>query len=1189
VDDARVEIGRFSVERKLGAGGTGVVYAAWDRERDARVALKTLRQLDADALYRLKREFRSLADVKHPNLVDTYELMSAGDHWFLTMELVEGTTFLAYVRPDGRLDLTRLRSALQQLAAGVQALHDSGHLHRDLKPSNVLVTATGRVAICDFGLVTEVTAVRLRHTIEDCLAGTLAYLSPEQAALLPLTEASDWYSVGVILYEALTGRLPVEGTRQEVLARKQMLEPSPPSAGTDDVPPDLDVLCRELLAIAPERRPRGPDVLLRLGSAPQPVSTAPVFVGRRRELASLAEAQQAAAAGPVVVMLHGPPGAGKTALARRFLEEVGATRGALILSGRCSERESVPYNAVDEILDDLSAWLAQSPDAERFVDGAGSLARLFPVLKRVPAVTESLPWELTGVAANPGALRAEAFDAFRSVLGRLARHSQLVLWIDDLQWADQDSMALLAHALRTTDAPPVLLVATARDEEDRLEPLLATLAAGADVRRVNVGTLTDDESQALAASLLPNASAQAKAVVARESRGNPLFAQQLAGYVESAAGDAMCAAGLTLEQVLGTRLHQLPAQSRRLLETVAVAGGRVARRVAGGAAQLCNETEAHAVAGLREARLLRVSGTARGERLECFHDRVCEIVLAELAPTALAETHARLATALLRTDDPDPEMLVRHFSGAHDHERAARFAVAAADQAARALAFDRAVRLYQLARVLRAWSAGAARELDEKLAAALCNAGRGADAARAYLALAADAAPADAMLYQRRAAEQLLRSGLVEQGIDVARDVLARVGLSLAPTPRRALLSCVARRGALWLRGLEFRHRDPSLTTGRDLAQLEVCWSMAVGLGLVDVVRGFDFHTQHLQLALRTGDPARVLRALALEACHLSAGGTRTAPRVRRLLARIEPLADRVATPEARAWAAAAAGSAAALSGRFRDGLTSCERAVALFRRECTGVFWEVSSMELFSLWCLLYQGRLRDLSERVPRLIEQADERGDAFSSTNLRTGWPAMRWLAADDPDAGRGEVAAAMASWVRGPFHMQHYYELLALSHFDLYTGDIARAWSRLDERWASLRRSRVFSIQNVRIGLGSLRGRLALAHGDVVEARRAAVALDHEGAAWARALADLLRAGCAQADHDDEQCVAALARAEAQFADAGMELHVHVARARRGEQMGGADGRALRDEAAAWMQAEGIRRPEQMIALWTPGFA
>jgi hypothetical protein len=296
-----------------------------------------------------------------------------------------------------------------------------------------------------------------------------------------------------------------------------------------------------------------------------------------------------------------------------------------------------------------------------------------------------------------------------------------------------------------------------------------------------------------------------------------------------------------------------------------------------------------------------------------------------------------------------------------------------------------------------------------------------------------------------------------------------------------------------------------------------------------------------------------------------------------------------VGTPEARAWAAAAAGSAAALSGQFRAGLDNCERAVALFRRECTGVFWEVSSMELFSLWCLLYQGRIRDLSERVPRMIEQADERGDAFSATNLRTGWPAMRWIAADDPDAGRAEVAEAMAAWVRGPFHIQHYYELLALSHFDLYSGDVSRAWSRLDERWPSLRRSRLFSIQNVRVGLHGLRGRLALAHGNVIAAGRAAAALEHEQAMWAHGLATLLRAGCARVEGDDERCAAALAYAEARFAQTGMELHVQVARARRGELVAGATGRTLRDEALAWMRAQGIRRPEQMTALWAPGFA
>ena len=176
---------RFQLRRRLGAGAFGVVYEAYDRERSSVVALKTLRRAGDDALYRLKKEFRSLADITHPNLAALYELLSEGGQWFFTMELVDGQSFHDYVcdgseasaaelggttvklssvhetqtveapaeapaqaeapaaaegaRP-ARVDFARLRSALRQAAAGICALHAAGKLHRDIKSSNVLVT-----------------------------------------------------------------------------------------------------------------------------------------------------------------------------------------------------------------------------------------------------------------------------------------------------------------------------------------------------------------------------------------------------------------------------------------------------------------------------------------------------------------------------------------------------------------------------------------------------------------------------------------------------------------------------------------------------------------------------------------------------------------------------------------------------------------------------------------------------------------------------------------------------------------------------------------------------------------------------------------------------------------------------------------------------------------------------------------
>ena len=125
---------RFRSLRRVGEGGMGQVYAVHDVERDETVALKTIVSPSPARIYRLKKEFRALVDVAHPNLVALYDLMAHEDQWFFTMELVDGVDFIDFVRPNG-LDISRLRSVVYQVVQGVLAIHNAGVLHRDLKPS----------------------------------------------------------------------------------------------------------------------------------------------------------------------------------------------------------------------------------------------------------------------------------------------------------------------------------------------------------------------------------------------------------------------------------------------------------------------------------------------------------------------------------------------------------------------------------------------------------------------------------------------------------------------------------------------------------------------------------------------------------------------------------------------------------------------------------------------------------------------------------------------------------------------------------------------------------------------------------------------------------------------------------------------------------------------------------------------
>ncbi len=1235
---------RFSLQRRLGSGGFGVVYQAYDKDRGAVVALKALRQRDATALYRFKREFRLLSDVAHHNLINLYELLSDGEQWFFTMEMVPGVNFLAYVRgrsaprqlavaapplsvdatvtqallppeapavvgapewtppPDAggpmtvALNLERLRWALRQLAEGVSALHTAGQLHRDLKPSNVLVTPEDRVVILDFGLATELAPSSAGESLT--VVGTPAYMSPEQAMRNAANEASDWYSVGVMIYEALSGQLPFTGSMIEVLINKQKYDPAPPSSLVPGVPADLDQLCRELMRRDPAQRPTGREILRRLGSvltsAPPAASRAEsLLVGRENHLRSLHEALDATRQGKaVLVRLHGNSGMGKSALAQRFLEEVRARGLAVVLAGRCYERESVPYKALDSMVDALSQYLrrlTQEQVEALLPRDVAALSRLFPVLLQVGAIAEAPRKTLEVPDAQE--LRRRAFNALRELLARLSDRSAVVLFIDDLQWGDADSAALAAEILRPPDAPALLWIAGYRTEEAERSPFLVAMKSPefAGATEVAVGELAPEDSRALALKLLGGdraANLERAEAIARESGGNPFFVHELACYGQAGQKETR------LEEVIHSRLARLSEPERVVLEVVAVAGQPVELAVARQAA-LLETQEVPVLKVLRAEHLVRTRGLAVHDEIETYHDRIRETIVAHMPPERLRERHLRLAQALEASGRADPETLAVHYQACGQNERAAGYALKAADNASEALAFDRAVRLYRLVLDL---AAGHAAGVRPKLAAALASAGRGPESAEEYLGCCQGALAAEKLDYQRRAAEQYLRSGHIDRGVDVLHAVLAHINLKLAPTPRHALLSLLWRTLRVRLRGYGFRERDVTQIAPEELMKIDTCWAVAASLGSVDNVRGADFHKRHLLLALHAGEPYRVARALAIEVGYSATSGNRAARRTAQLVEMGRSLAERVGHPHALAMSTLTAGIASYLEGRWNDGRVLCESAQTMLRERCTGAAWELANSYVFRFLSLYYLGEMGELCRTLPGALQDVQERGDLFAATSLRTRIAYLSHLAADQPDTAAEEVEQAIRRWSQRGFHIQHLWAMVGRMEIALYRQESREAYRILHEAWPALKRSLNLRIQQPLVGCLHHRARCALAvaaespaeaprllRDSETECRR----MERHGTPYGNAMAMLVRAGIAATRGRRDKAAALSASSESALRAADMMLYAAAAERRRGEITAGAEGARLIDSADDWMSRQRIRNPARMTAMLAPG--
>jgi serine/threonine protein kinase len=1253
---------RFVIDGILGEGGMGVVYRARDTRSSSLVALKTMTRLDPAALLRFKKEFRSLADIAHPSVVQLYELFAEGDQWFFTMELLEGTDFVSWVRGTTRIsdtlltrtdsgsilrpvvssaptieaavsdgdvdgnallavigtgevvgDESKLRAALLGLLDGMLAIHGAGRLHRDIKPSNVMVTPEARVVLLDFGVVGELGKGGER--LEDLVLGTPAYMAPEQARASQVGPAADFYAMGVMLYEALTGQLPFDGPPDEVLYAKQQGRPRAPGEIVSGVPADLGALCWDLLAPLPQDRPEGAEILDRLRAARPGLRTTSrslrpstttgasrAFVGRDAELATLRQSLRRASRGEsVLTLVSGASGIGKTTLVQRFLNEVGQTPRTLVLSGRCYEREAVPFKGVDSVVDELSRWLSLMPQQQigsLLPAHAAELLRVFPVLRHVPALERR--GEERAEVGDPAELRRRAFTALRSLLGAIADDRPLVVHIDDLQWTDVDSLALLEQLLHSPGAPAMLLIGCFRTEAVGKSPALAELLqlaerldAATHVERLELARLGYEDCARLAAlSLGERADSEPEVVrrIAEESQGLPLFVSELSAWQRTSSGEETSGL-ISLDAVIQGRVDELPAEGRALLEVLSIAGGPLERALAESIAGL---KDAEALrARLRVAKLTRTVESGEVDLLDIYHGRIRDCLLGGIARERQQALHSRLALALEATGSADPGALVEHFSAAGDAAGARRHVVAAATAAERGLAFLRAARLYRRAVELEAerprW------ELLRSAGSALLSAGHGAEAAAAFADAVRHAPAGERTALRRLAAEHFLKSGSETEGLRLLREALADVKLGYPETTAAAVLSLVGNRARLLMRGLRFEQRERSAPA--ELERIDVAFAASSGLAMFDVVRAADFGARHLLLALEGGEPIRICRALAIEASGRAAVDARGRSSIEGLVRTAEGLATRSNDPHAIALAKLAAGLVRVFSGQWRAAQATLDAAEVIIRERCRGLHWELANAVAWSMNALILCGELKIAAERVPGVLHEAQERADRFALMHMV--YPAaITAIVADDPDTA--ERIAREFPRFGGEFSDRftggHWGGLVSRVSANRYRGRGGLAYQDMEVEFARIKAAHFLRVHMMRVCTTFERALCAISAaedgGDRSVlwrlAERCARDLIDDRPDYSAPMGHLVLGCLRAAQGQTEAALGALDLAISGLTRVDMGYLASCARARRGSLAGGEAGRELLRASTEQLVSQGIVNVERCLAMSAPGF-
>jgi tetratricopeptide (TPR) repeat protein len=731
--------GRYQVKKFLGEGGKKKVYLAHDTvlDRDVAFALIKTEKLDDTARARIKREAQAMGRLgDHPHIITVFDLGEHEGQPYMVLPLLPGGDVEGLIEkaPEHRLPIEQAIAIAKSMCLGLEYAHSKKIVHRDLKPGNVWLSVDGTVKIGDFGLALAMDLPRL--TQPGMMVGTLHYMPPEQAMGGEVTAKADLYSLGVMLYEMVTGRPPFVGDDPVAIIGQHInTPPVSPTWHRADLPPALETLILQLLEKDPQRRPSSAaDVYQALESIEagkvekEPSQEAPtlaqsplyrrVFVGREAELRQLHSAFDGAMSGQgALLIVVGEPGIGKTALCEQLSTYV-TMRGGRTLVGHCYEEGSLslPYLAFVEALRSYVLSREIKDLRKELGTGAADVARIISEIRERLKIKLQPP-------SNPEEARYRLLQAVTSFLSNAATVQPLLVVLEDLHDADKGTLDMLTYVSRNLAGTRLLIVGTYRDVEvDRSHPLSAALA---ELRRVStygrvlLRGLNADEVRQMLWSLtgedVPWGFAEA---VHRQTEGNPLFVQEVVRYlaeeglVTREEGRWRPTRETPLEMsipeglrdVIGKRLSLLSPECNRLLSIAAVIGREFALDTLRSVANLKEDIFVNALKEAVKLSVLEERSQVSLVRYRFTHAFFRQTLYEEMIAPQRLQLHQQVARSLETQYAKRPEEhaaeLAEHFSQSTnpaDLKKAVAYGEMAAQRATSVYAFGEAVRLLEQA------------------------------------------------------------------------------------------------------------------------------------------------------------------------------------------------------------------------------------------------------------------------------------------------------------------------------------------------------------------------------------------------------------------------------------------------------------------------------------------------------------
>jgi len=598
---AGARFGPYEIIAPLGAGGMGEVWRARDTRLSREVAIKVLPASltdNADRVRRFEQEARAASALNHPNIITIHEIGEAEAGRYIVMELVKGSTFrsIGTKRPS----MASFIRWGRQLAEAIGVAHEAGIIHRDIKPENIMLRDDGYVKMLDFGLarlapnaIENPEGEQLARTDPGTMLGTMRYMAPEQTRGETATTATDIFALGVVFYELATGEHPFSaGTVLALLQAIAARRPVPPSHLNPEIAAPIETIILRMLEKEARRRPSASEVEIALaesqGAAGEAGTSRLVIaavperktVGREKELAELRAGLVEAEGGRgLLLCVAGEPGIGKTTLVEDFLAEVSASSDwCRVARGRCSERlaGAEAYLPLLEALDSLLRHEGSISLAQTMRFGQGSIGQTMRQLAPTwYAQVAPLSSDNSSAEKLIADLKAASQERMKLELAALlkdaSRTRPLILFFDDLHWADVSTIDLLAYLASKFEGMRVLIIITYRPSDMLVSrhPFLQIkpdLQAHGVCREIPLEFLTRTEIEHYLGLQFPDHHfpAELPLLIHAKTEGNPLFMADLVSYLR----DRQVIAPDPADQGHWRLVRSLPEIERELPESV---------------------------------------------------------------------------------------------------------------------------------------------------------------------------------------------------------------------------------------------------------------------------------------------------------------------------------------------------------------------------------------------------------------------------------------------------------------------------------------------------------------------------------------------------------------------------------------------------------------------------------------------